>query len=91
MQFFPPCFVLSFNWSIHWNLFLKEFDKYWLYLLLQIYDVISNAGKPCGVKSVCVYGGTSKQPQISALQLGVVRGFIFTFQMIFGLFLIGFI
>ncbi|XP_044466924.1 DEAD-box ATP-dependent RNA helicase 5 [Mangifera indica] len=37
----------------------------------QIYDVISNAGKPCGVKSVCVYGGTSKQPQISALQLGV--------------------
>ncbi|XP_031267039.1 DEAD-box ATP-dependent RNA helicase 5 [Pistacia vera] len=37
----------------------------------QIYEVISDAGKSCGVKSVCVYGGTSKQPQISALQSGV--------------------
>ncbi|KAH9687220.1 DEAD-box ATP-dependent RNA helicase 5 [Citrus sinensis] len=37
----------------------------------QIYDVLNDAGKPCGVKSVCVYGGTSKQPQITALQSGV--------------------
>lgn len=37
----------------------------------QIYDVLNDAGKPCGVRSVCVYGGTSKQPQIKALQSGV--------------------
>ncbi|KAH7511412.1 hypothetical protein JRO89_XSUnG0205500 [Xanthoceras sorbifolium] len=37
----------------------------------QIYDVVCNAAKPCGVKSVCVYGGTSKQPQVSSLQSGV--------------------
>lgn len=37
----------------------------------QIYDVLNDAGKPCGVRSVCVYGGTSKQPQIKALQSGI--------------------
>ncbi|TXG54215.1 hypothetical protein EZV62_019471 [Acer yangbiense] len=37
----------------------------------QIYEVLCNAGKPCGVKSVCLYGGTSKQPQISSLKSGV--------------------
>ncbi|KAJ0427826.1 putative RNA helicase [Helianthus annuus] len=36
-----------------------------------IYDVLSDAGKPSGVRSVCVYGGTSKGPQISALKSGV--------------------
>ncbi|PWA97420.1 DEAD-box ATP-dependent RNA helicase 5 [Artemisia annua] len=40
-------------------------------LAQQIYDVISEAGKPSGVRSVCVYGGTSKGPQISALKSGV--------------------
>lgn len=44
-----------------------DFHCWW-----QIYDVLNDAGKPCGVKSVCVYGGTSKQPQITALQSGVV-------------------
>ncbi|ESR45894.1 hypothetical protein CICLE_v10003217mg [Citrus x clementina] len=33
-----------------------------------IYDVLHDAGKSCGVRSVCVHGGTSKQPQITALQ-----------------------
>ncbi|XP_076913996.1 DEAD-box ATP-dependent RNA helicase 5-like [Bidens hawaiensis] len=40
-------------------------------LAQQIYDVLSDAGKPSGVRSVCVYGGTSKGPQISALKSGV--------------------
>ncbi|XP_071692543.1 DEAD-box ATP-dependent RNA helicase 5-like [Rutidosis leptorrhynchoides] len=40
-------------------------------LAQQIFDVISEAGKPSGVRSVCVYGGTSKGPQISALKSGV--------------------
>nr|XP_043606457.1 DEAD-box ATP-dependent RNA helicase 5 [Erigeron canadensis] len=40
-------------------------------LAQQIYDVISEAGKPSGIRSVCVYGGTSKGPQISALKSGV--------------------
>ncbi|KAM0059592.1 putative RNA helicase [Helianthus debilis subsp. tardiflorus] len=39
--------------------------------ICQIYDVLSDAGKPSGVRSVCVYGGTSKGPQISALKSGV--------------------
>lgn len=38
----------------------------------QISDVLCDAGKPCGVASVCLYGGTSKGPQISSLKSGVV-------------------
>ncbi|KAF7137519.1 hypothetical protein RHSIM_Rhsim07G0134700 [Rhododendron simsii] len=37
----------------------------------RISDVLCAAGKPCGLQSVCVYGGTSKGPQISALKSGV--------------------
>ncbi|KAJ4837272.1 Opsin Rh5 [Turnera subulata] len=37
----------------------------------QIFDVLRDAGESCGVKSVCIYGGTSKGPQISALKSGV--------------------
>ncbi|CAK7356037.1 unnamed protein product [Dovyalis caffra] len=37
----------------------------------QISDVIHDAGEPCGVRSVCIYGGTSKGPQISSLKAGV--------------------
>ncbi|XP_008657961.1 DEAD-box ATP-dependent RNA helicase 5 [Zea mays] len=37
----------------------------------QISDVLSEAGAPCGIKSVCLYGGTKKEPQISALKSGV--------------------
>ncbi|XP_058224557.1 DEAD-box ATP-dependent RNA helicase 5 [Rhododendron vialii] len=40
-------------------------------LAQQISDVLCAAGKPCGLQSVCVYGGTSKGPQISALKSGV--------------------
>ncbi|XP_015901511.3 DEAD-box ATP-dependent RNA helicase 5 [Ziziphus jujuba] len=40
-------------------------------LAQQISDVLSDAGKPCGVESVCLYGGTSKGPQISSLKSGV--------------------
>ncbi|CAA0838814.1 DEAD-box ATP-dependent RNA helicase 5 [Striga hermonthica] len=40
-------------------------------LAQQISDVLCDAGKPSGVKSVCIYGGTSKGPQISALKSGV--------------------
>ncbi|CAH1442995.1 unnamed protein product [Lactuca virosa] len=40
-------------------------------LAQQIFDVLSEAGKPSGVRSVCVYGGTSKGPQISALKSGM--------------------
>ncbi|KAK9267055.1 hypothetical protein L1049_003603 [Liquidambar formosana] len=36
-------------------------------------DVLCNDGKPCDVKSICLYGGTSKGPQISSLKSGVVR------------------
>ncbi|KAL4344353.1 hypothetical protein AHAS_Ahas11G0169900 [Arachis hypogaea] len=32
-----------------------------------------DAGKSCGVESVCLYGGTSKGPQISSLKSGIVR------------------
>ncbi|KAL1346549.1 hypothetical protein AAHE18_08G196200 [Arachis hypogaea] len=31
-----------------------------------------DAGKSCGVESVCLYGGTSKGPQISSLKSGIV-------------------
>ncbi|KDP40434.1 hypothetical protein JCGZ_03849 [Jatropha curcas] len=37
----------------------------------QISVVLHDAGEPCGVKSVCLYGGTSKGPQISSLKSGV--------------------
>ncbi|XP_057977764.1 DEAD-box ATP-dependent RNA helicase 5 [Malania oleifera] len=40
-------------------------------LAQQISDVLCDAGRPCGVKTVCLYGGTSKRPQISALKFGV--------------------
>ncbi|XP_073284957.1 DEAD-box ATP-dependent RNA helicase 5 [Primulina huaijiensis] len=40
-------------------------------LAQQISDVLCDAGRPCGVQSVCIYGGTSKGPQISALKSGV--------------------
>ncbi|KAL5199043.1 hypothetical protein ABZP36_002555 [Zizania latifolia] len=40
-------------------------------LAQQIADVLCEAGAPCGISSVCLYGGTSKGPQISALKSGV--------------------
>ncbi|KAJ7953382.1 DEAD-box ATP-dependent RNA helicase [Quillaja saponaria] len=40
-------------------------------LAQQIFDVICDAGRSCGVESICVYGGTSKGPQISSLKSGV--------------------
>ncbi|ERN15557.1 DEAD-box ATP-dependent RNA helicase 5 [Amborella trichopoda] len=40
-------------------------------LAQQIADVLSDAGKPCDIKCVCLYGGTSKGPQISSLKSGV--------------------
>ncbi|KAL1556892.1 RNA helicase [Salvia divinorum] len=40
-------------------------------LAQQISDVLCDAGKPSGVRSVCIYGGTSKGPQISTLKAGV--------------------
>lgn len=40
-------------------------------LAQQIADVLCSAGKSCGVKSSCFYGGTSKGPQIAALKSGV--------------------
>lgn len=40
-------------------------------LAQQIADVLCEAGEPCGARSVCIYGGTSKGPQISSLKAGV--------------------
>ncbi|KAJ0229611.1 DEAD-box ATP-dependent RNA helicase 5 [Hirschfeldia incana] len=40
-------------------------------LAVQISDVLSEAGEPCGLKSICVYGGSSKRPQINAIRSGV--------------------
>ncbi|XP_052170285.1 DEAD-box ATP-dependent RNA helicase 5 isoform X2 [Diospyros lotus] len=40
-------------------------------LAQQISDVLCDAGKPCGLRSICLYGGTSKGPQIRALESGV--------------------
>uniref|UniRef100_A0A2P2LBB5 DEAD-box ATP-dependent RNA helicase 5 isoform X2 n=1 Tax=Rhizophora mucronata TaxID=61149 RepID=A0A2P2LBB5_RHIMU len=37
----------------------------------QIWDVLRDAGEPCGVKTICLYGGTSKGPQISSLKSGI--------------------
>lgn len=40
-------------------------------LAQQIADVLVDAGAPCGIKSVCLYGGTKKGPQIASLKSGV--------------------
>lgn len=40
-------------------------------LAQQIADVLCDAGKSCGVKSSCFYGGTSKGPQLAALKSGI--------------------
>ncbi|RYR44211.1 hypothetical protein Ahy_A08g040581 [Arachis hypogaea] len=40
--------------------------------IVRISDVMCDAGKSCGVESVCLYGGTSKGPQISSLKSGIV-------------------
>ncbi|XP_039142287.1 LOW QUALITY PROTEIN: DEAD-box ATP-dependent RNA helicase 5 [Dioscorea cayenensis subsp. rotundata] len=40
-------------------------------LAQQIADVLCDAGSPCGLETVCLYGGTSKGPQISSLKSGV--------------------
>ncbi|KAK7348044.1 hypothetical protein VNO80_22593 [Phaseolus coccineus] len=40
-------------------------------LAQQISDVICDAGSSCGVESICLYGGTSKGPQISSLKSGI--------------------
>ncbi|CAL1376199.1 unnamed protein product [Linum trigynum] len=37
----------------------------------QIFVVLRDAGEPNGIRSVCVYGGTPKGPQISSLKSGV--------------------
>lgn len=59
---------------------LKEVSNHCLFYWWQISDVLVEAGKPCGVESVCLYGGTSKGPQISSLKSGVVRYFILLFD-----------
>lgn len=41
-------------------------------MLAQIFDVIADAGRPCNIASVCLYGGTKKGPQITDLKAGVV-------------------
>lgn len=46
------------------------------FFMCQIADVLAEAGAPCGINSVCLYGGTSKGPQISALKSGVVRALL---------------
>ena len=56
-----------------------DFHCWW-----QIYDVLHDAGKSCGVRSVCVHGGTSKQPQITALQSWCCKLFYFIFLFVFG-------
>ncbi|XP_061343040.1 DEAD-box ATP-dependent RNA helicase 5 [Gastrolobium bilobum] len=40
-------------------------------LAQQISDVMCDAGRSCGVESICLYGGTSKGPQISSLKSGI--------------------
>ncbi|XP_030454049.2 DEAD-box ATP-dependent RNA helicase 5 isoform X1 [Syzygium oleosum] len=40
-------------------------------LAQQISDVLVGAGKASGVKSVCVYGGTPKEPQRASMKSGV--------------------
>jgi len=43
---------------------------------------LCDAGKSCGVESVCLYGGTSKQPQISALKSGIVSHQVLPFLLL---------
>lgn len=68
--FFPsyPCC------NVEGNRFL--FLYFCLVMIRQISDVLSEAGEPCGLKSICVYGGSSKRPQINAIRSGVVRLFL---------------
>lgn len=40
-------------------------------LAQQISEVLVDAGRPCGVRTACFYGGTSKKPQYAALKMGV--------------------
>ncbi|KAI9914110.1 hypothetical protein PsorP6_005716 [Peronosclerospora sorghi] len=40
-------------------------------LAIQSAEVIAEAGKQCGLSSLCIYGGVSKQAQKSALRSGV--------------------
>ncbi|KAI5082198.1 hypothetical protein GOP47_0002365 [Adiantum capillus-veneris] len=54
-QTYPTCLVLSPT---------RE-------LAQQISEVLVDAGRPCGVRVACFYGGTSKKPQYIALKLGV--------------------
>jgi len=40
-------------------------------LAMQTESLVRAAGEPCGVKSICVYGGVPKGPQIKALRDGI--------------------
>lgn len=40
-------------------------------LAVQIMEEAQKFGRPLGIRSVCCYGGSSKYPQIAALQRGV--------------------
>ncbi|KAH7284069.1 hypothetical protein KP509_34G038200 [Ceratopteris richardii] len=40
-------------------------------LAQQIAEVLVDAGNSCGVRTACLYGGTSKKPQYHALKMGV--------------------
>ncbi|MCO5567949.1 hypothetical protein L7F22_021645 [Adiantum nelumboides] len=40
-------------------------------LAQQIAEVLVDAGQPCGIRTACFYGGTSKKPQYAALKSGV--------------------
>ena len=40
-------------------------------LALQIQGVLEEAGKPCGLKSLCVFGGVPKHPQSQQLRQGI--------------------
>jgi ATP-dependent RNA helicase DDX5/DBP2 len=40
-------------------------------LACQILDESQKFGRPCGIRSVCCYGGSPKYPQIAALERGV--------------------
>ncbi|PIA58772.1 hypothetical protein AQUCO_00500601v1 [Aquilegia coerulea] len=61
---------LQFNLMLG-HIFLMDAILLVLLLLDLIADVLCEAGKSCGARSVCLYGGTSKGPQISALKAGV--------------------
>ena len=40
-------------------------------LAVQIMEEAQKFGRPLGIRSVCCYGGSSKYPQIAALQRGI--------------------